>query len=185
MNTISHWAISFTLAVLLILPMLVTAQDSATQEYVPYRQNAISHISSLNSGDQAILQAKRAQVDDIAQRELGRSLDGIVAHDLSVLQDLLDRKIVTPDQRLTLQAMGVVLGDLYVRQGTFHWVSYTDDLGKSLAVQIGKTGEVLFPVTMISRLVEAGIDIDVEHIYEHGLNTARAMAEEDDLETVD
>ncbi|MCB1675417.1 MAG: DUF3806 domain-containing protein [Halioglobus sp.] len=173
------------MAILVIAPALVKAQSVTTQEYVPYRGNEISRINPLDSGDKTILQEKRDLVNDLAQRELGRSLNGSVAHDLRILQELLDREIVTADQRVTLQAMGVVLGDLYARQAQFKWVSYGDELGKSLAIQIGKTGEVLFPLTMISRRVEVGIEVDVREIYEKGLSTARAIEHEDDLEQLD
>lgn len=185
MKSISQWTVLCTLAILLISPALVKAEVAATRDYTPYKESELSHISPLDSGDKAVLQEKRERVNDIAQRELGRSLNGSVAHDLSVLQELLDQGIVKADQRMTLQAMGVVLGDLYAREGRFKWVSYGDDLGKSLAIQIDNTDEVLFPVTMISRLVEVGIKVDVKTIYDRGLSAASAIEHEDNLEDVD
>ena len=45
------------------------------------------------------------------------------------------------------------------------WVIYADKHGRSRALRLGETDNFLFPITMISRRVEAGAKVDVEAVY--------------------
>ena len=69
------------------------------------------------------------------------------------------------DQRLELQAMGIVLGDILGAELGMDWVIYEDRRGRSRALRLGDTSNYLFPATMISRRREAGNDETVAAIY--------------------
>ncbi len=176
----------FVLPMLFIFPVLASAQIGQDADYIPYKQNEISDISKLSAHDEEVLQSRRDMVVDIAKRDGTRhSLDGSPSQVLSLLQKLLDDGAVTSSHPQGLQAMGVVLGDLFARQPELKWVSFEDDLGKSLAVRIDNTENVLFPVTMISRLVEVGIKVNVEEIYNKGLAIARKTEHDENLEGIE
>jgi hypothetical protein len=82
------------------------------------------------------------------------------------LQDLLDRRLVRKGQTVELQAMGVIMGDVLAADLDMDWVIYSDKHGRSRALRMGKTDNFLFPITMISRRVEAGAKVDVEAVFE-------------------
>lgn len=116
--------------------------------------------------DQRYMAQQRDRVDALARRHLGEQLNGD-ADDLETLQELLDRGLVQATDTETLQAMGVVLGDQLERDLDLNWVVYVDNLGRSRALEIPAIKkEFLFPVTMISRRVEAGAEADVAALYD-------------------
>ena len=123
-------------------------------------------ISALGSLDRQFMQQQRNRVDELARFDLGRQLQTDKNNNLGILQTLLERRVVTADQTLELQAMGVVLGDLLAAELGMKWVIYEDRYGRSRALQLGSSDNFLFPITMISRRVEAGASVDVTAVYE-------------------
>ena len=123
-------------------------------------------ISALGTLDRQFLQQQRNRVDELARFDLGRQLQTDKNNNLGILQTLLERRVVTADQTLELQAMGVVLGDLLAAELVMKWVIFEDRYGRSRALQLGSSDNFLFPITMISRRVEAGASVDVTAVYE-------------------
>lgn len=127
--------------------------------------------------DLAYMAQQEAKIDDLAARQLGRRLQHTTA-DLSLLQTLLDRQLISDDDEMGLQAMGIVMGNLLASQYGLNWVIYTDKRGRSRALQIGPDQQVLFPSTMISRRVQAGADVDVKALYDKaGATVSRVRAQ--------
>jgi hypothetical protein len=122
-------------------------------------------VQELSSLDQQYMAQQRALVAALAANNHGPSISGNTGRDLEVLQLLLDRRLVRPDQTRELQAMGVVLGDLLAADLGMHWVVYEDAVGRSRALRYQETDSYLFPVTMISRRREADNETPVAEIY--------------------
>ncbi len=125
--------------------------------------------------DNDYLDSQRESIDDLARRRLGRQINGQAANDIDVLQVLLDRRLVRSDDTRTLQAMGIVLGDLLAEELGLKWIIYEDRLGRSRALSATRTDELLFPVTMISRRAEADASVDVEAIYDSAVEHMQAF----------
>jgi hypothetical protein len=123
-------------------------------------------ISELGTMDRQYMQQQRNRIDELARFDLGRQLREDKTHNLDILQTLLDRQLVSTDQTLELQAMGVVLGDLLAAELDMHWVIYEDKYGRSRALQLGSSDNFLFPITMISRRFEAGARVDVTAVFD-------------------
>jgi hypothetical protein len=123
-------------------------------------------ITGLSQVDRNFMQEQRQRIDEIARSQLGRQLSGEKDIDMGILQDLVDRKLVSAEQTLELQAMGIVLGDLLARDLGMQWVIYEDRYGRSRALRLEQSDNFLFPVTMISRRVEADAVVSVSVIYE-------------------
>jgi hypothetical protein len=123
-------------------------------------------ITTLTPADLQFMQDQRERIDNLARSGLGRQLNRSRENDLGILQTLLDRNLVDKSQKVGLQAMGVVLGDLLAQDASAKWVIYKDPQGRSRALQMGNSDNYLFPVTMISRRVEAGAKVDVNAIFE-------------------
>ncbi len=148
--------VTFTIFLLCFVAAPVTAQPES------------STISPLSPGDIEFMEKQRKNIDDLARRYLGMRLRQNRQNDLEVLQKLLDQKLVKQEDRLQLQAMGVILGDFYIKQLGVRWVVLEDKMGRSRALQAGQQQQLLFPITMISRRVEAGIQVNVNEIYNKG-----------------
>lgn len=143
---------------LAMLPALVMAED--------FRTEAPSEM------DRRFMENQMDALDDIARRELGRQLSGNKQRDIELLQSLLDRGLVDAEDTALLQGMGIVLGELLRKEKGLYWTIYTDKRGRTRALEIPGKREFLFPVTMISRRVEAGVAVNVEEIYDRAATIA-------------
>ena len=128
--------------------------------------NEKRQLSALTQNDKQFLGLQRQNIDNLARRYLGQQLKGEAANDLVLLQALLNQSLVTAQDKLNLQAMGVVLGDLLADELDMHWIILEDKYGRSRALQLEQTENFLFPVTMISRRAEVGANVSVNAIFE-------------------
>lgn len=131
-----------------------------------HAQEPAPSISELSYLDQQYMEQQRKLLEDLARRNLGRGFSGDKEDDLDLLQDLLDQRLVRPDQTRELQAMGVIMGDLLAEDLGMHWVTYEDKRGRSRALRYKTTENYLFPMTMISRRREVGNETPVADIYQ-------------------
>ncbi len=132
-------------------------------------------IVPLTSADQRNLRRQREIVDGLARRYVGTSVAHGSVEDLRVLQELLDQEVLKSDQTFELQSLGVVLGDVMAKQLELSWVRVEDALGRSRALRLDGTDVLFFPVTMISKRVEADVEFTVAELY----LKAKAGAERD------
>ena len=58
------------------------------------------------------MQQRRDELDELARGRLGRQFRGERDSDLALLQELLDRRLVTASDTAQLQGMGIILGDM-------------------------------------------------------------------------
>ncbi len=137
---------------LALLPSLLMAEA--------FRTEALSEM------DRRFMENQINELEAISRSEFGRRFNGTRQNDLEVLQTLLDRKLVKAEDTALLQGMGVVLGDLLRKEKGLFWTIYTDRLGRSRALEIPGKREFVFPITMISRRVEAGVNVRVNEVYE-------------------
>ncbi|WP_317928760.1 DUF3806 domain-containing protein [Halioxenophilus sp. WMMB6] len=108
---------------------------------------------------------QRQYIDEMATSRLGQSLHKTES-DLNILQRIVDQKLIEPSDSFNLQALGVVLGDLFVERYNLQWKIYQDEEGRSRATCVPNTSQCLFPVTMLSRRIEVGLHPDVQAIYQ-------------------
>ncbi len=86
-------------------------------------------------------------------------------NDLQWLQRLVDEKTLRPNQTYELQSLGLVLGQVFVAQTPLKWIVVEDEFGRDLALQYPNTSVIVFPLTMISKRVEDGRDVEVLALY--------------------
>jgi hypothetical protein len=112
-------------------------------------------------------------VHELAKEHLGRALEEDDT-DVEALQELLDRSVLERDQTYELQCLGVVLGERLVKTVPgLAWCVVEDETGADIALRLRETSELLFPLAMIAKGVEAGGKVDVRAI----LDGARAKVE--------
>lgn len=135
------------------------------EDYQFQTDEAPPTINELSVAQRAVLSAQRRQIKDLFARQLGiLQFDGD-KRDLRHLQRLADKGILSDDDILKWQKVGVIFGDILVEEFDLEWVSYEDERGKSKALQWRDTMNFVFPITLFSRRVEYGEEIDVKEIY--------------------
>lgn len=112
---------------------------------------------------------QRSRINEVLGDSYGKTFRGN-ASDFRLLQRLIDEQVIPKTDTQTLQAMGVILGDIYVAtvEG-LEWGVYEDELGRSHAVCAVNTKQCLFVTTMLSRRIEVGVKPDVKRVYNKGL----------------
>jgi len=131
-------------------------------------------IEPLTAVDRQFMAEQRMRVEHLANR-LGRGLTGVVDRDLDTLQRILDERMVPAEDTLTLQAMGVVFGDLLGERLDMGWVVYRDSKGRSRALRYRQIDVYLFPVTMISRRQEGGSERRLKPLFNDTVRDTRPL----------
>ena len=131
-------------------------------------------IEPLTAVDRQFMAEQRMRVEQLANR-LGRGLTGVVDRDLDTLQRILDERMVPAEDTLTLQAMGVVFGDLLGERLDMDWVVYRDSKGRSRALRYRQIDVYLYPVTMISRRQEGGSERRLKPLFDDTVRDTRPL----------
>jgi hypothetical protein len=129
-------------------------------------------VEALSLIDQQFMDSQRQSVESLTNR-LGRSLTGTPSRDLDSIQTLLERGLVSEEDMLTLQALGVVMGDLLGRELNMDWVVYRDRAGRSRALRYLDSDIFVFPITLISRRWGVGNHKPVDELYQETLTNTQ------------
>jgi hypothetical protein len=122
-------------------------------------------LSELTSEDRDRLDQQRAVVERYLADDESRRKYETPAGKLGTLRALLNAKAFGPDQTYELQCMGIVLGDVFVQDMGFRWIMVEDQYGLDPAIKYKETSIILYPLTMISKRVERGEQVDVFDLY--------------------
>jgi len=82
---------------------------------------------------------------------------------LSVIVALLGE--VRADETWKLQSLGIVFGDVLARVTGAEWVQVDDERGTDAALRFGGPDDLAFPMTMLSKRVEAGEEVNVLDLF--------------------
>lgn len=144
------------IALLLISPLTLAQKKELT-------------IEDLGWTDRTYLDRQVERIDQLARTELGTQLRNDYG-DLTTLQQIVDRDLISSKDREGLQALGAVIANIMLRDvPSLEWKIYEDPVGRSRALCAKNTKECLFPITMLSRRMEQGIKPNVKKVYEEGL----------------
>ena len=118
-----------------------------------------------NDADLERIRSQQKLIADEVERRYGAKLTGELA-DLDTLQRLLDDGVYAADKTYELQSLGLCLGEVMVKQLGFDWITVEDEYGQDPAIRFGETSIIVFPLTMVSKRVERGEAVDLQHLYE-------------------
>lgn len=122
-------------------------------------------VTALSPKDAARLAAQRAVVERYLADEGSKQNYRTAAGKLGLLRALIERRTFKPSQTYELQSMGVVLGDAFVQELGLEWVIVQDSQGRDPALRVPRTSILLFPLTMISKRIEGGEQVDVFELF--------------------
>jgi hypothetical protein len=151
--------------VLAILFMSIISAVSSAQSQQP----SAPVIEELRWVDNGYLERQRNLIEEIGRSEFGVRVRKDIS-DLRLLQRIMDEGLINQTQLVEQQAMGVVLGDIYVNELGLEWRVYQDEEGKSRAVCLPNTSHCLFPITMISKRASLGVKPNIRALYERGVS---------------
>lgn len=121
------------------------------------------HLRPLPMAVRQALNKQRSYVASLVAENLpGQKLTRTKA-DFLILQKLVDLHIIAKDRTWELQALGVVFGDALA--GTIPgltWYEVTDEYGTDPTLRYKQTSLQINALTMISKRIEDGDDVDVE-----------------------
>ena len=110
----------------------------------------------------------------VIEQALGEDIDG-TRNDLALIQRLLDQGVVEPEATYTLQALGLAFGRAFLNEfPDYDWWMVEDEYGRDPAIRYKETSLLVFPMTMISKRVEDGEELNVIELFD-GL--AKQLAE--------
>ncbi len=166
--------LSLALFIILISAFATAEKSDIDQQKVADQILAKSEsgpkVRELNWLNENFLDRQRKSVNNITATHFGKRLQGN-KHDIPVLQRIIDEDVIPANKTMDLQALGVVLGDIFVKENkSLSWVIYEDDLGPTQAVCVEESNNCLFPITMLSRRMEVGLKPSVERIYSANLD---------------
>jgi len=104
--------------------------------------------------------------DRLVREHVGQGLDRSL-RDIDRLQKLLERGVVTGAQTYELQCLGIALGQVLARNVTgLDWAVIEDEYGRDPTIRYRDTSFQINVLTMISKRVESGQQVDVQGMYE-------------------
>jgi hypothetical protein len=89
------------------------------------------------------------------------SIDG----KLSLLNTILKSDWIEPTETYKLQSLGITLGDIIVQDLHVVWIEVNDEYGDTPAVQLPGTTIIIYPMTMLSKRIEAGETINIYELH--------------------
>jgi len=123
-------------------------------------------ITTLTEDDQNHLAGQRAVVEMYLANEDSKQKYQKAGGKLGTIRALLQAGTFKPEQTYELQCLGVVLGDAFVQELGWEWIIVEEDeYGRNPAVRVPDTTIILYPLTMISKRVERGEEVDVFDLF--------------------
>ncbi|ESQ81312.1 DUF3806 domain-containing protein [Asticcacaulis sp. YBE204] len=122
-------------------------------------------LEPLSPDDISSLEAQRIWVRDHYEPEARHKFETVDGK-LHLLDVILREKWIDAEETWKLQSLGVVFGDVLVQEYGCQWIMVEDQYGRDPCLCIPRTAIKLFPLTMISKRVEQGEEVDVRDFYE-------------------
>lgn len=155
---------------LAVLALLLTLSATMSAQSRPHKQ-----IDPMTTADTSQLERQRIIVSRVVRDNFGYvKLEGHTS-DLYYLQKIVDKQLISKQDTYDLQALGVVLGDVMAKNLSLKWVVVEDRYGRNRALQFENSDNLFFPITMISRRVISGMEVDVRALYKETEQTVKAL----------
>jgi Domain of unknown function (DUF3806) len=122
-------------------------------------------ITELTEDDQNRLADQRSEVEKYLANEDSERKYKTPGGKLGIIRALLQANTFKREQTYELQCLGIVLGDAFVQELGWEWIMVEDDDGRDPAVSVPGTSIIIYPLTMISKRIERGEEVDVFDLF--------------------
>jgi hypothetical protein len=123
-------------------------------------------IIDLSPDDLTWLQRAEEHILGVLIAKYGGTAFDRTGADLVSLQRLLEDRSIRAQDVLEAQCVGVVLGNVFVETTSMRWKRVANEYGDMIALHDHTIHFTLYPLTMISKRLEDGRDIDLLALYE-------------------
>ncbi|MFG0292607.1 MAG: DUF3806 domain-containing protein [Phycisphaerales bacterium JB050] len=124
-------------------------------------------VTELDADFLARLDAQR----EVVRAHLGEDPENLRKFDtaagkLGTIRAILQAGVYDAEDTYELQCLGVVLGDVFAQELGMRWEVVTDEYGSDPALRdTDNPNIIIFPLTMISKRIERGEDVDVFELF--------------------
>ena len=136
----------------------------------------------LTRAEEEQLARQRMLVLTTARSRYGTAKFTRTKSDLAVLQRLVDDRAFDKTQTFELQSLGVVFGDILATELGLHWELVMDEYGSDPVLRYGTAQVQVAALTMISKRVEDGREIDLTDLVEGVRKTLKEMKDSGNYE---
>jgi hypothetical protein len=128
-----------------------------------------------NERDLLRIEAQRTWVREHFEPEARHEYETLVGK-LRLLNTIVNEKWVESHETVKLQSLGITLGDALVQELGMRWVVVEDEHRRDPAIELPGTTVVVFPLTMISKRIERGEDVNVLELFKGICSKIREIA---------
>ena len=121
-------------------------------------------IEEFNSDDLARVEAQRKWVREHYTPDTEHKYQTLEGK-LKLLDTIITSNWINPEETVKLQSLGITFGDALAQHMDLKWMSVEDEYGRDPALIFEGTSIVVFPLTMISKRIEKGEDVDVYELF--------------------
>jgi len=122
-------------------------------------------IEPLAKEDVFRLEAQRDWVRNHYDSEARHRFDTVEGK-LRLIDTILREKWISTHETWKLQSLGVVFGDALVQSQALEWIMIEDEYGRDPSVCVPGTTIKLHCLTMISKRVEKGEEVDIHQLFD-------------------
>jgi Domain of unknown function (DUF3806) len=97
---------------------------------------------------------------------------------LRLLDAILKGNWIDPSDTLKLQCLGITFGDALAQKLGLKWVTVEDEYGRDPALILEGTSIITFPLTAISKRIQAGEVVDVHTLFQSACKTISEFNDE-------
>ena len=123
-------------------------------------------IEEMTLEDLADIEAKRSWVRDHFTPDVRHKYENS-QDKLRLLDTILKEQWIAPNETLKLQCLGITFGDVLKQEIGLEWVAVEDEHGRTPSLKVEGTSVIVFPMTMISKRIERGEEVDVYSLLEN------------------
>jgi hypothetical protein len=127
-------------------------------------------IRVLDGAAAADVAAKRKWVREHYEPEAQHKYDSLEGK-LGLLSAIIANKWIEPDETVKLQSLGITFGDALLQAQGLRWVLVEDEYGLDPALVLDGTSVKVFPLTTISKRIEAGESVNVREMFRSACET--------------
>lgn len=133
--------------------------------------------SAFTAGDYQYIERAKSLLDSTLRREYGATLRLEKTYLFPLMQKLIDSGVANKNETALLQAIGIGLGEIMIKELNMEWIRYSDNQGVSRALRLKHEEFYFFPITQISRRVSGGAEADIDVIYDRSADKVKTYYE--------
>ncbi len=146
--------------------VFLSCKSIHAQQFYGDEENALPKVDKMQWINENYLQKQRTHINEIARDKFAKFFHGNIG-DMRLLQRFINSQVLEKTDKQSLQALGVILGDMYTQKNKhLKWAVYEDELGRTHAICVENTKQCLFVMTILARRMEVGLKPSAQKLFD-------------------